>query len=183
MKGTEFMRVLTVVDMQNDFITGTLGNKECQAVVGNVVNVINTGNYDKIIATRDTHFEGYLNTQEGKKLPVEHCIINTEGWEIQKDVKAALEAYKDKVTYINKITFGSTELSEIIKELGTENEELTVDFVGVCTGICIISNAIISKAFAPGADIRVIESACACVTPDSHKNAIEAMKLCQIDII
>mgnify|MGYP001144937699 FL=1 len=177
MKGTEFMRVLTVVDMQNDFITGTLGNKECQAVVGNVVNVINTGNYDKIIATRDTHFEGYLNTQEGKKLPVEHCIINTEGWEIQKDVEAALEAYKDK------ITFGSTELSEIIKELGTENEELTVDFVGVCTGICIISNAIISKAFAPGADIRVIESACACVTPDSHKNAIEAMKLCQIDII
>lgn len=86
-----------------------------------------------------------------------------------KDVEAALEAYKDKVIYINKITFGSTELSEIIKELGTENEELTVDFVGVCTGICIISNAIISKAFAPGADIRVIESACACVTPDSHK--------------
>lgn len=84
-------------------------------------------------------------------------------------MEAALEAYKDKVIYINKITFGSTELSEIIKELGTENEELTVDFVGVCTGICIISNAIISKAFAPGADIRVIESACACVTPDSHK--------------
>lgn len=178
------MKILVVVDMQNDFITGPLGNKECQSVVGNVADIVKSGNYDRIIVTRDTHYKNYHNTQEGRKLPVEHCIINTDGWQIQKDVQDALNTIEEnKITYLNKITFGSIELSNIIKKLASDNNAIIIDFVGVCTGICVISNAMIVKASAPEADIRIIENACACVTPDSHINAIEAMKMCQIEII
>lgn len=174
------MKVLVVVDMQNDFLTGALGNKECEATIPEVVKAIESG-YDKIFVTQDTHHENYMSTQEGRKLPVVHCIENTEGWEINPVVVEALN--KNEATYICKPTFGSVTLGEYVHELSTEDEELTIDFVGVCTGICVISNAMIAKAEAPEATIRVIEKACACVTPESHKTAIEAMKLCQIEII
>lgn len=174
------MRVLVVVDMQNDFITGALGNRECEEAVPFVVKAIE-GDYDKIFVTQDTHHEDYLDTAEGKRLPVVHCVENTEGWELNFEISEALKG-RDAV-YVHKPSFGSVALGEYIHELSLENEALTIDFCGVCTGICVLSNAIIAKAQAPEADVRVIEKACACVTPDSHRTAIEAMKLCQIEII
>lgn len=180
-------KVLMVIDMQNDFTTGALGNKECAAVIPEVVKVIAEGDYDEVFLTRDTHGADYLNTQEGRKLPVIHTQKDTEGWQVVAEVVKAVENkfHKENITYIDKPTFGSTKLQEMIKELADqyETEGLTLDFVGVCTGICVISNAIPAKMYAPEATIRVIPRACACVTPESHKNAVEAMRTCQIDIV
>lgn len=178
--------ILVVVDMQNDFLTGALGNKECEATIAPVVEIINSGKYDIFYATKDTHYENYLDTQEGKKLPVVHCIKGTDGWEINKTVDEALKkAAKEKnteVNYVCKETFGSLELANMIKNEG-EAKELCIDFVGVCTGICVISNVLATKACVPEATINVISKACACVTPDTHNTALEAMKTCQIDVI
>lgn len=176
--------ILVVVDMQNDFITGALGNAECEASVAAVKKVIADGKYDQIILTRDTHTEDYMNTREGKHLPVPHCIEETEGWEINSEVMDAVVASKVEYMIVDKPTFGSVILgSELAEDYATHGAELTVDFVGVCTGICVISNVMIAKATCPEAEIRVVENACACVTPDSHKTAIEAMKLCQVEMI
>lgn len=176
-------KILIVVDMQYDFITGPLGNKECEASVPQVVKVINEGNYDQIIMTRDTHQPNYLETREGKNLPVVHCIENTPGWEIVDEVKAAVEASGClDVKVINKPSFGSTLLGDLLLD-SYNKDDIHIDFCGVCTGICVISNAMIAKAKCPEAEISVIEKACACVTPDSHNTAIEAMKLCQIEMI
>ena len=174
-------KILVVVDMQNDFIDGPLGNDECKAVVENVVNVINNNAYDKIYMTYDTHDEDYLKTQEGKNLPVVHCVKGTEGYEYNPRVKEAI-INKRNVEAIEKHTFGSDILGTSIRQY-VKDEKAEIDFVGVCTGICVISNAFVVKAFNPEAKINVIENACACVTPQSHKTAIEAMKLCQINII
>ncbi len=174
-------KILVVVDMQNDFIDGPLGNDECKAVVENVVNVINNNTYDKIYMTYDTHDEDYLKTQEGKNLPVVHCVRGTEGYEYNPRVKEAIIS-KRNVEAIEKHTFGSDILGTAIRQY-VKDEKAEIDFVGVCTGICVISNAFVVKAFNPEAKINVIENACACVTPQSHKTAIEAMKLCQINII
>lgn len=165
-------RALIIVDMQNDFITGPLGNPDCQSVVPNIVQIIRQESYDKIIFTRDTHDKNYLQTQEGKNLPVEHCIQGTEGWNIIDELFDTANQH----TIIDKITFGSMELPELLKEM----EE--IDLVGVCTGICVISNAMILKAAYPEARISVIAYATACVTPDSKQTALDAMKLCQIAI-
>lgn len=165
-------KALIVIDMQNDFITGPLGNPDCQSVVPNIVQIIQQGSYDKIIFTRDTHSRDYLQTQEGKNLPVEHCIKGTKGWNIINE----LSGIANQHTIIDKITFGSMELPEQLKEY----EE--IDLVGVCTGICVISNAMILKAAYPEARISVISSATACVTPESKQTALDAMKLCQITI-
>ena len=166
-------KALIVIDMQNDFITGSLGNPECQAVVPNIVQILQQNSYDKIIFTRDTHAKDYLQTQEGKNLPVEHCIQGSEGWNIINE----LSNFASEHTVINKITFGSINLPDQLKGI----EE--IDLVGVCTGICVISNAMILKAAYPEARISVIESATACVSPESKQTALEAMKLCQINII
>lgn len=180
-------KVLVVVDMQNDFITGSLGNKDCENVVSEVINVIKTGVYDEVYATRDTHLDNYLDTQEGRKLPVTHTQINTKGWLIEKDVAEAInETYSAKqIHFINKPAFGGEELTDEIKNLYLQyiQEGLQVDFVGICTGICVISNVLPAKMVAPEATIRVIEKACACVSPESHKTAIEAMRTCQVDIV
>lgn len=184
-------KVLVVVDMQNDFITGPLGNKDCEAVVPEVIHVIENGNYDSIYVTYDTHHENYLDTQEGRKLPVIHTVENTPGWEVHPDIIAAIAAFQMKnpdapkeVRPFKKASFGSKALMEQIeKDVKFTDNNLQVDFVGVCTGICVISNAISAKMFAPEAVIRVIEKACACVTPQTHQTAIEAMKTCQIDIV
>lgn len=175
-------KILVVIDMQNDFITGPLGNAECRAVVPKVADVIRYGEYDEIYATRDTHGEDYLNTQEGKKLPIAHCIKGTDGWELHPLIADALRSSGEKHKIIDKYTFGSMYLGKLLEEylLG---ENVQVDFVGICTGICVISNVMIVKAALPVARICVIEDACACVTPESHRTAIEAMKTCQIDII
>ena len=169
-------QVLIVVDMQKDFIDGALGTKEAQAIVENVEEKIK--HFDgEIIFTRDTHFENYSETQEGKKLPVPHCMKDTEGWQINPKLES-LRTTDMKV--FDKLTFGSVELAEYLKE----NKELEcVTLVGLCTDICVISNALLIKAFLPEVKILVDEACCAGVTPQSHVNALEAMKMCQIEIV
>ena len=176
-------KILVVVDMQNDFITGALGNVECQTIVQKVVDVIKNNKYDNIFLTRDTHHDNYMETQEGKNLPVPHCIENTAGWEIVDAVSEAVAVCRDAdVKIINKPTFGSVELGAILSEI-YDKEDAIIDFCGVCTGICVISNVMIAKANCPEAEIRVFQDACACITPESHRTAIEAMRLCQVTII
>lgn len=166
-------RLLIVVDMQNDFVTGCLGTKEAQAIVPKVSDLVNHFDGD-VWFTRDTHDENYLNTQEGKKLPVTHCIKGTDGWEIVPEIKELIHGD----TVIDKPTFGSMELAKKLEN--TSYDEIYL--CGVCTGICVISNAMLIKAVTPETPIKVIANACACVTPESHNTALEAMKLCQIEV-
>lgn len=169
-------QVLVVVDMQKDFIDGALGTKEAEAIVTNVENKIK--NFDgEIIFTRDTHFENYSTTQEGQKLPVPHCIKGTEGWQIEERLE---QLRTPDMKVFDKPTFGSVELVEYLKE----NKNLkSVTFIGLCTDICVISNALVTKAFLPEVKVMVDEKCCAGVTPESHNNALEAMKMCQVEII
>ena len=175
-------KLLVVVDMQNDFIDGSLGTKEAEAIVDNVVKVIGTYDPKDIFATRDTHPENYLETQEGRNLPVVHCVKNTPGWELNEKVAAALGDAK----VIDKPTFGSMELGELLKK---KDEELrgngmdgitSITLVGLCTDICVISNAMISKAALPEVPVYVDKDCCAGVTTDSHETALAAMRMCQI---
>ena len=168
------MKILVVVDLQNDFIDGALGTPEAVAIVPYVRSVIE--NFDgKVIFTRDTHFDGYMSTQEGKNLPVPHCIKNTDGWQI----RAELDALRT-TDAVDKITFGSKDLVEIV---GREDNVDSITFVGLCTDICVISNAMLIKAFYPEIPLTVDAKGCAGVTPESHKNALSAMKMCQISVI
>ena len=169
-------KVLIVVDMQNDFIDGALGTPEAQAIVPSVKKKIEEyrARGDKIIFTRDTHNEDYLNTMEGKYLPVKHCIKDTDGWQICDELKP----YANDV--IDKITFGSVELPQILKSYGEEIEEL--ELCGLCTDICVISNAMILKASFPETKIIVDGKCCAGVSVESHNTALEAMKAVQIEV-
>ena len=182
-------KILVAVDTQNEFVTGVLGNKDCEAAIPAIVAEIKSGNYAKIMLTQDTHGENYLNTQEGKRLPVIHGQIGTEGYEINKDViDAASETFEtNDIVMIAKPTFGSQlvgqALAEMVAELSVDGSEVEIVFVGFCTGICVISNVVMAKAFCPEQRVCVIEKACACVTPDTHKTAIDAMKTFQVDII
>ena len=173
------MKILVVVDMQKDFVDGTLGTKEAQGIVADVVKKIEAFQ-GEIIVTYDTHFADYLETAEGKKLPVEHCIKGTSGWELDTEVAKALST-KD-YTAVEKLTFGSVNLPELIKDMAGE-EDFTVELVGLCTDICVVSNALILKANFPQKKISVDASCCAGVTPDTHNHALSVMKMCQIDIM
>ena len=167
---------LIVVDMQKDFIDGALGSEEAQKIVVKVREKIE-GFGGKVIYTRDTHEEGYLQTQEGRNLPVSHCIRETQGWQISGELPAE-KAY----AVVDKPTFGSVELGERLRE---ENERETIRqvvLVGLCTDICVISNALLLKAFLPETEVVVDASCCAGVTPESHKTALQAMKSCQVTI-
>lgn len=168
--------VLAVIDMQNDFIDGALGTKEAEAIVEKVAAQIRDFE-GEVVYTRDTHFEDYLRTQEGAKLPVEHCIKETEGWQIREEVRQAGTG-EEKI--FDKPTFGSVELAEYLKNM-TDLESVTV--IGLCTDICVISNALVIKAFLPEVTVRVNADCCAGVTPESHHNALEAMKMCQVEIV
>ncbi len=171
------MKVLVVVDMQNDFIDEALGTKEAVGIVGNVARKIE-GFDGKVIYTRDTHSKDYMSTQEGRKLPVEHCIRDSRGWQISSAIPV-----KEDSLIIDKPTFGSTKLGEYLAKL-SENETIEeIEMVGLCTDICVISNALLVKAYLPEVKISVDASCCAGVTPKSHQNALEAMKMCQIDIL
>ena len=172
-------KLLVVVDMQNDFITGALENKEGQMIVDKLADYIRDFDGD-IIATRDTHTEEYMATQEGKKLPVPHCIRGTEGWNIVPAVQAALDkkAETASVRYIDKPTFGSCKLGETVASEAYTDVELC----GVCTDICVISNALLIKAYAVETNVSVLKQLCAGVTPESHNNALNAMAACQVDI-
>ena len=171
------MKVLIVVDMQKDFIDGSLGTKEAVAIVDNVKNKI-AGFDGEVYFTRDTHQEDYLMTQEGSKLPVEHCIEGTDGWEIAEELREYV-----KNPPINKPTFGSGALAELLCRLNDKEEIDSIELIGLCTDICVISNAMLIKAFLPETPIYVDSSCCAGVTPESHDRALEAMKVCQINVI
>lgn len=173
-------KLLVVVDMQNDFITGALENKEGQMIVDKLADYIRDFDGD-IIATRDTHTEEYMATQEGKKLPVPHCIRGTEGWNIVPAVQAALDkkAETASVRYIDKPTFGSCKLGETVAAEAYTDVELC----GVCTDICVISNALLIKAYAVETNVSVLKQLCAGVTPESHNNALNAIAACQVDIV
>ena len=169
-------KILIVVDMQNDFIDGSLGTAEAQKIVPTVKDIIETFNGD-VYFTRDTHDENYLITQEGKNLPVPHCIKGSYGWEIS----SALNTENCR-GIIDKPTFGYLPIADALLENGEDNiSEITL--IGLCTDICVISNAMILKAAFPETKISVIASACAGVTPESHLNALETMKMCQINVI
>ena len=174
------MKVLVVVDMQNDFIDGALGTPEAQAIVSNVKKKIEEAmeNNDLIIYTRDTHFDRYLQSKEGEKLPVEHCIRGTDGWQIREELLTPKEY---KLTYIlNKYTFGSYELPEIISNIVDCNE---VELVGLCTDICVVTNTLMLKArFYNTHDIIVDAKCCAGVSPESHEAALKTMEMCQINV-
>lgn len=186
------MKALVIVDMQNDFVTGPLGCAEAQAVVPRIVDKLRSlSDLDTVVLlTKDTHHENYLETEEGKHLPVPHCIEGTPGWSICRDISQEVD-HGMYITYsadnvvksrVFKNTFGSVELAEILKNIHEHHGLEEIIFVGVCTGICVISNVLLTKAFLPEVPITVDASCCACVTPQSHKTALDAMRLCQINI-
>ena len=165
-------KLLVVVDMQNDFITGSLGTAEAQAIVEKVEKKLLTEKIkgSSIVFTRDTHSADYLSTQEGRKLPVVHCQKDSDGWQIA----APLQSYAK--TVFDKPTFGSLQLAEYVKN-GKFDE---VELVGVCTDICVVSNALLIKAYCPEMLVSVDSSCCAGVTPDAHEAALAIMKQCQV---
>ena len=170
-------KILIVVDMQHDFIYGSLGTSEAQAIVQNVKSKIVEYRSDghHVYFTRDTHYSDYMDTQEGKRLPVPHCINNTFGWKI---VDALDNAHRWEIDYIDKTTFGYIDWDKRIS-----SNTPSIEIIGVCTDICVISNALILKAMFPEAEITVDASCCAGVTPEKHKAALEVMKSCQINVI
>lgn len=174
------MNILVVVDMQNDFVTGVLGTKEAVEIVPKVRDRIQRGieQGETVVFTRDTHEENYLDTQEGRNLPVPHCIRNTEGWEIVD----ALQAYTSDTTPVDKPTFGSMDMCGIFQIVDEQADIEKITLVGLCTDICVISNAMLLKAALPETEIVVDASCCAGVTPESHATALAAMAACQIRI-
>ena len=185
------MRVLVVVDMQNDFIDGALGTEEARAIVPKVIEKIRNFNGDKIIYTMDTHDEDYLETMEGKKLPVPHCIDRTHGWNLNEQVETEINIARTERGIaelgLYKYTFGSTDLYHDLTRIFYRDTEpgtyFEVEFVGLCTDICVISNVMIAKASIPEAVIKVDASCCAGTSIEAHKNALYAMKQCHIDIV
>lgn len=173
--------ILVVVDMQKDFIDGALGSKEAVAVIDNVVNKINEFN-GVIIVTYDTHFDNYMETREGKYLPIPHCIKGTDGWQLNDRVQKALDS-KNNYVMIHKPTFGSAELVDKICEYWDGEKDTEVTLIGLCTDICVVSNAMLLKANYPEMNISVDAACCAGVTPESHQAALTTMKMCQIDVI
>lgn len=170
--------ILIVVDMQNDFVDGVLGSPEAVAILPAVADKIKS-HEGKVIFTRDTHGEDYMETREGKHLPVPHCIKGTRGWEIKDEVWTATEGKID-VEIIDKPTFGSVELSARLVKYHAESPIENVTLIGVCTDICVISNAMLIKAALPEIDVTVDAACCAGVSPESHENALSAMAACQI---
>jgi len=168
--------VLIVVDMQNDFIDGALGTAEAVAIVPYVREAIRQ--FDgPVLFTRDTHFADYMETQEGKNLPVPHCIKDSYGWEIREE----LEVLRTTEA-IDKITFGSETLGPMLQKMHQENPIASIVFMGLCTDICVISNVMIAKAYLPEVPIMVDAKGCAGVSPATHENALQAMSICQVQI-
>ena len=172
-------KIMVIVDCQKDFIDGSLGTPEAQAMIPHLIEKINAEPEDTMfIFTADTHDKDYLNTPEGKKLPVEHCIKGTDGWQIDNRLTAL---FSNSPFVIEKSTFGSTELMDYLDDMVNMADE--IEFVGLCTDICVVSNVLMAKAnFFDIAEISVDATCCAGVTPASHKMALETMKMCQITI-
>lgn len=169
--------ILIVVDMQNDFISGSLGSREAEAIVPLMQERIRS--FDgKVLFTRDTHGEDYLTTQEGRRLPVKHCIRGTKGWEFEPSLESLC-----REDPIEKETFGSSRLALMLCDMDSKEHIASITLAGLCTDICVISNAMICRAFLPETEILVDASCCAGTTPENHQNALDAMKQCQIQII
>jgi nicotinamidase-related amidase len=168
-------KILIVVDMQNDFIDGALGTKEAVVIVPAVIDKIKSYPQENVYATRDTHPENYLETQEGKYLPVPHCIKGTEGWEIRKEIADLILSEH----VFDKPTFGSVKLAEEMSRLA-ETGPIEIELIGLCTDICVVSNALLLKAYLPEVKISVDPKCCAGVTPEKHEAALETMRSCQI---
>ena len=168
-------KAIVVVDMQNDFVDGALGTQEAQAMLPRLVEKLKAEQAagTALVFTMDTHGADYLETQEGKKLPVEHCIHGTTGWKI---VDALHPFVQEAAAVIEKPTFGATVLPAALADYGE------IEFVGLCTDICVISNALLAKAFYPEKHITVDSACCAGVTPESHANALAAMRMCQVEV-
>ena len=164
--------VLIVVDMQNDFIDGALGTSEAVAIVPKVVEKVRSFP-GRVIFTRDTQYENYMDTQEGRNLPVPHCIKHTEGWEISSALPVG------DALILDKPTFGSADLGRCLLSI----QPARIELIGLCTDICVISNALLVKAFLPEVPVAVDAACCAGVTPESHKNALDAMRMCQIEVL
>lgn len=171
------MKVLVVVDMQKDFIDGALGTKEAVAIVPNVKAKIE-GFDGEVLFTRDTHQANYMDTQEGKNLPVIHCVEGTPGWEIASELQELV-----KTEPINKPTFGSEALGQLLKSMNDKEAIESIELIGLCTDICVISNAMVIKACLPEVPIIVDSNCCAGVSPATHNQALEAMKLCQVKVL
>ncbi|MBR0136961.1 MAG: cysteine hydrolase [Erysipelotrichaceae bacterium] len=169
------MKLLVIVDVQKDFVDGALGTKEAVEMVPVLLEKVR--NFDgKIVFTMDTHFDDYMQTLEGKNLPVPHCIKNTEGWKIIPELQ---DAVKDRdCSIFEKITFGSVDLARYVRDLDPEE----VEIVGLCTDICVISNALMIKAFCPHIPIKCDSKCCAGVTVEKHLAALETMRSCQIEV-
>ncbi len=167
-------KLLVVVDMQNDFISGSLGTAEAVAIVPNVVKKIKEFEGD-VVFTKDTHLSDYPETQEGKNLPVPHCIKGTEGWMLCDELVPLAEG----CPVFEKPTFGSVALAQYI----ADKDYGEIELVGLCTDICVLSNALLIKAYLPECPICVDAACCAGVTPESHRNALEAMKMCQVHVV
>jgi nicotinamidase-related amidase len=170
-------RILIVVDMQNDFVDGALGTPEAQQIIPAVAKKIRSYPKENVIYTLDTHSEDYMNTQEGKNLPVVHCVRGTQGWNLNP-VIAELSEGSER---FEKPTFGSVLLGETLKTIA-EKEELELELIGLCTDICVVSNALLLKAMMPEVPISVDARCCAGVTPESHAHALATMKACQIHV-
>ncbi len=171
-------KFLVVVDMQNDFIDGALGTSEAVSTIDNAVKKIK--DFDgEIFLTLDTHYDDYLQTSEGKKLPIKHCIKGTDGWKLNNKIISALNG--KKYVTVEKSTFGSTELPTLIQKAAC-NENFTIELIGLCTDICVVSNALILKAAFYENEISVDSHCCAGVTPKTHNSALDTMKMCQINI-
>lgn len=174
-------QILIVIDMQNDFVDGSLGTKEAEAIVENVKAKIRSYSPGDVFFTRDTHQPDYLETQEGKNLPVEHCIEGTKGWQIRDDLADLVPDAK----VFDKPTFGSLDLAEEVKAIAFEEggaENVEVEIIGLCTDICVVSNALLLKANLPEMKISVDAACCAGVTPESHLAALTTMKMCQVQV-
>jgi len=171
-------KLLIVVDMQKDFIDGSLGTAEAQAIVEPLIELVKEYKPEDIIATRDTHPENYLETLEGRNLPVVHCVKDTEGWQIDSRVQQAM----GDAMIVDKPTFGSCQLADMVAEMA-QQEELEITLCGLCTDICVVSNALLLKARLPETRIRVAANCCAGVTPESHTAALTTMQMCQIELL
>ena len=171
-------KILIVIDMQNDFIDAALGTKEALGIVEAVKEKIRSYPAADVIATMDTHHGDYMQTQEGKYLPVPHCIRGSDGWRIRPDIEELLAGAK----IYEKPTFGSTALAEDLKKLA-ETETIELELIGLCTDICVVSNALLLKAVMPEVKISVDAACCAGVTPEKHLAALETMRSCQIQVL
>lgn len=171
-------KLLIVIDMQNDFIDAALGTKEAVSIIEPVKEKIRSYPASDVIATMDTHGENYMETQEGKNLPVPHCIKGSDGWRIRPEIADLLTGAK----IYEKPVFGSIALAQDLKAL-SQKEEIELELIGLCTDICVVSNAILFKTLMPEVKITVDQSCCAGVTPDKHLAALETMRSCQIHVI